>query len=233
MKIALAILAMSSLAGKPAGDVFMQSGGLDISREGYQLILDHEVGGGAVYYGRYLQRPTWPGASSGATIGIGYDLGYNTRDQIDADWTGLSSDVRARLKSVAGVRGMAAKRLLPTVSGIAIPWDDAREVFEKRTIPRFAALTVRAYPGVETLHPHIQSANLSWVFNRGSGIMSEAKDKTGRDAEKRLIRRDTPTHPERLPAHYRASKRLWRGKGVDGLIGRREDEARLVEAGLK
>ena len=227
MKLALAILAMSSLAGKPAGDVFMRSGGLEISREGYQLILDHEVGGGAVYYSRYLQRPTWPGASSGVTIGIGYDLGYNTRAQIDADWSGLSSDVRARLKSVAGVKGLAAKRLLPTVSGIAIPWDDAREVFERRTIPRFAALTVRAYPGVETLHPHIQSANLSWVFNRGSGVTGSV-----RDAEKRLIRRDTPTHPERLPGHYRASKRLWRGKGVDGLIGRREDEARLVEAAL-
>ena len=219
-------------ATKPADAVFLRSGGLEISREGYQLILNHEVGGGAVYYSRYLQKPTWPGGASGVTIGIGYDLGYNSPMQIDADWSGLSTEVRSRLKSVAGAKGLAAKRLLPVVRGISIPWDEARQVFERNTIPRFAKLTVRAYPGIDTLHPHIQSANLSWVFNRGEGIMSEAKDKTGRDEEKRLIRRDTPTHPERLPAHYRASKRLWRGTSVEGLVRRREDEARLIEAGL-
>ena len=115
-----------------------------------------------------------------------------------------------------------------SLQSIAIPYNVALEVFNKRTIPRFARLTVRAYPGVETLHPHIQSANLSWVFNRGAGISS-----TSRDIEKRLIRRDTPNHPERLPAHYRASKRIWLGKGLDGLLQRREDEARLVELGLR
>ena len=32
-------------------------------------------------------RPTWPGGESGVTIGIGYDLGYQT--SFDNDWSGL------------------------------------------------------------------------------------------------------------------------------------------------
>lgn len=31
----------------------------------------------------------------------------------------------------------------------------------------------------------------------------------------------------------RASKRLWVGKGLDGLLGRREDETRLTELEIK
>lgn len=228
MKIlTLIILAMASVPGVPADAAFMRSGGLEISKEGYQLILNHEVGGGAVYYTRYLQRPTWPGGASGVTIGVGYDLGYNTKAQIDADWSMLSSDVRARLKSCAGVKGLAAKRITANVRDIQIPWDAARKVFDNNTIPRFAKMTISAYPGTDKLHPHIQSAHLSWVFNRGGGITNSS-----RDIEKRAIRADTPSRPDRLPSHYRASKRIWRDKGLDGLIRRREDEARLIEAAL-
>jgi hypothetical protein len=207
----------------------LRAGGLEVSREGYQLILDFEVGGGPNYYNRCLQRPEWPGGASGCTIGIGYDLGYNTRAQIAADWVMLSPDVIWRLQSVSGIRGQAAHRKLATIRNLVIPWDMARQVYNSRTIPRFAALTRRAYPGIETLHPHIQSSELSWTFNRGDGI-SETSD---RDREKREIRADTPDRPARLPAHFRASKRLWVGKGMPGLIARREAEAELIEAALK
>jgi GH24 family phage-related lysozyme (muramidase) len=206
---------------------FLKSGGLEISKEGYQLILNHEVGGGPVYYTKRLQRPCYPGGASGVTIGVGYDLGYNTREQIDADWAMLPSETRNRLKACAGLKGAAARRLIPGVRDIIIPWDAARQVFDKNTIPRFAKITNKSYPGTDKLHPHIQSAHLSWVFNRGGGIT-----KSSRDLEKRLIRRDTPNSPKLLPGHYRASKRIWRGKGLDGLLRRREDEARLIEAGL-
>ena len=224
---------MASLpSAAPTGSVFLESAGLKISREGYQLILNHEVGGGPGYYNACLKHLEWPGGASGITGGVGYDLGYNTKEQIASDWHMLSPDIISRLQSCAGIKGQAARLKLASVRSLVIPWDTANEVYQHSTIPRFAALTKRAYPGVETLHPHIQSANLSWCFNRGDGITSEARDKTGHDLEKRQIRADTPAHPERLPAHYRASKRLWVGKGLPGLIRRREDEALLIEAAL-
>lgn len=221
------LLAMAAVPSMPSSGVFLESGGLKISREGYQLILDHEVGGGPSYYNAALKSPEWPGGASGVTIGVGYDLGYNTRDQIAKDWHVLSPDVISRLQSCAGITGQSARLKLASVRSLVIPWDIANDVYQHSTIPRFAALTKRAYPGVETLHPHVQSANLSWVFNRGEGISS-----SDRDREKREIRANTPSNPGKLPAAYRSSKRLWVGKGLPGLIRRREDEARLIEAAL-
>ena len=226
--VSILILSSASIPRTPKSNVFLEAGGLKISREGYQLILDHEVGGGASYYSRYLAKPTWPGGASGVTIGVGYDLGYNSRSQIAKDWHMLSSDIVSRLQAVAGVKGQAARYKVSALRGIAIPWDYANEVYQKSTIPRFAALTEKAYTGTKTLHPHIQGSMLSWVFNRGSGISSSSS----RDREKRAIRSAIPTQPESLPSQFRASKRLWLGKGLDGLLRRREDEALLIESAL-
>lgn len=226
MKFLALIVAMASFPTSGGADaVYMRAEPLAISKEGYNLILKHEVGGGASYYSRFLARPCWPGGASGVTIGVGYDLGYNTRSQIAADWKALSPDIIARLQSVAGVKGASAQRLAPTLRSISIPWDIAEKVYRERTIPRFARLTEGAYRGTATMHPHAQSAMLSWVFNRGEGISSSS-----RDTEKRAMRSDIPTRVKLLPGHFRASKRIWVGRGLDGLLRRREDEARLIES---
>src|SRR3981081_336751 len=47
------------------------------SERAYELIIDFEVGGRSEYERTY-QRPEWPQGESGVTIGVGYDLGYNT-----------------------------------------------------------------------------------------------------------------------------------------------------------
>jgi len=220
------VLGFASFPKLPEPDVFMRSGGLEISKEGYNLIIKHEVGGGASYYNRYLKKPCYPGGASGVTIGIGYDLRFNSRSQIQKDWGMLNEDVLVRLKLVSGKRG--TKSLARSLKSISIPYDIALQVYDKKTIPRFAALTKKAYPGVETLHPHIQSALLSWCFNRGSGISRTSS----RDREKRGMRAAIPSRPKLLPGLYRSSRRLWVGKGLDGLLGRREDEAQLTERGL-
>lgn len=227
--ILAAIIATASLrdvlptqARKPVG---VAAAPLTLSPEGMQLILDFEVGGGAPYYNRYLQRPSWPGESSGVTIGVGYDLGYNTRTQIAQDWAELPAGVVARLQSCAGITGAAGRLKVPGVRDIVIPWETALKVYQRRTIPRFAVLTARAYPGTAKLHPHIQSAMLSWVFNRGPGITA-----SGRDREKRAIRSAIPSLPRSLPPQFRASKRLW--TTTPGLIRRREAEAKLIESAL-
>jgi hypothetical protein len=38
---------------------------------------------------------------------------------------------------------------------------------------------------------------------------------------------------ERIPDEFRSMKRLWRGRGLDGLLARRDREASLFEAGLR
>jgi len=212
-------------------DVFLESGGLGFSKEGWNLIIKHEVGGGSAYYNRYLKSPAYVSENSGITIGIGYDLRFNTRAQIAKDWHMLNSETISRLQAVSGVKGTRA--MARSLRSVSIPYDIALEVFKNNTIPRYANYTVKAYPGVETLHPHIQGAMLSWVFNRGGGIMSVTRDRTGRDREKRAMRDAIPERPGLLASLFRASKRIWVNKGVDGLLGRREDEALLCELGAR
>lgn len=229
--LALLILASASMRDvlpKPAPVTVtgIPAAPLTLSPEGMQLILDFEVGGGAVYYNRYLIRPSWPGESSGVTIGVGYDLGYNTRAQIAKDWSMLPAGTLSRLQDCAGIKGAAAKLKTPSVRDILIPWETALHVYQRKTVPRFAGLTESAYPGTRTLHPHIQSAMLSWVFNRGSGITNSARDR-----EKRAIRSSIPSSPPFLPPQFRSSKRLW--TNTPGLIRRREAEAKLIETALK
>ena len=57
-----------------------------LSDKAYNLILKYEVGGGSAYYNKALKNPCYPGGASGVTIGIGYDLGYNTKAQFTNDW---------------------------------------------------------------------------------------------------------------------------------------------------
>ena len=222
----LASASMKDVAPKaaPAANT-IPAAPLTLSPEGMKLILDFEVGGGAVYYNRYLIRPCWPGESSGVTIGVGYDLGYNSRSQIAADWSMLPAGTLSRLQSCSGITKSAARLKLSSVRDIVIPWEIALQVYQRKTVPRFAALTAKAYPGTTQLHPHIQSAMLSWVFNRGEGIGS-----TSRDREKRAIRSAIPSSPPALPPQFRSSKRLW--TNTPGLIRRREAEAKLIEAAL-
>jgi hypothetical protein len=62
---------------------------LTVSRKGLQQIVQHEISS-ASYYRKFLSHPTWPGGSSGITIGIGYDLGYNSGRQIRPGFTRAS-----------------------------------------------------------------------------------------------------------------------------------------------
>jgi len=204
-------------------DVYMRSGGLAISKEGYNLIIKHEVGGGAIYYSRHLKWPAYVSKNSGITIGIGYDLRFNSPAQIRKDWPMLSESTLARLCSVSGKKG--TRSMARSLRSISIPYAIALKVYNENTIPRFANLTRKAYPGVETLHPHIQGAMLSWVFNRGQGISRTSS----RDREKRGMLEAIPERPGLLAALFRSSKRIWRGKGLPGLLRRREDEANLCD----
>lgn len=196
----------------------------EISPRALQLLLDYEVGGGRAYYDARLRHPTWPGGESGVTIGIGYDLGYTPRARFLADWHALPQVVLDRLGATMGCKGLRARERAKEVRDIVIEWPVALEVFQRATIPFWIAQTRVAFPGVEALPWDAEGALVSLVFNRGTSMEGD------RRREMRLIRDAVLVKDLNvIAAALRRMKRLWLGKGLDGLLARREAEARLVE----
>lgn len=193
--------------------------GLEITDKALDLILEAEG----------LDQPgKWPGEASGITLGIGYDLGFATAEQFEEDWSEyLTSEQIGRLKTAIGVSGQDARALAPKFSDIKVKWDDAVQVFKNRTLPLYSQRTEKAFPGVDQLPANAQGALVSLIFNRGAAMTGD------RRKEMRAVRDAVAAGDlQEIANQIRAMKRLWVGKGVDGLLKRRDAEARLVESGL-
>ena len=196
---------------------------LIVTRRGLDQIAQFEISSEG-FYRRHLARPTWPGGASGITIGIGYDLGYNSKAQIIRDWGGkLSDEELGELVAVADKKGEAAEAVLSTVDHIKIPFETAKEVFYTTTLPRFARLTRKAYPGIEALPADAQAMLLSLVFNRG-GKMSGTRRKEMKAIQPLVIQKDL----DGIAREIRAMKRLWDVSLLPGLHARRDEEARMI-----
>ena len=123
-----------------------------------------------------MRSPRGRAGESGVTIGIGYDLGYTSKAQIEADWAPfLEQPARASLAAVQGVKGLAAQQLARGIAHLRIPLAAAEAVFHASTLPRFAKLTRDVFPGVEKLPLDAQGALLSLVFNRGASLEGERR----------------------------------------------------------
>ena len=190
---------------------------LQVPDEALALILDAEG----------LDQPSqWPGGASGITIGVGYDLGFATAQQFEEDWSPyLTSDEINRLKDVIGVSGDAARQRAGEFRDIKIKRADAEQVFKERTLPLYSKQTQNAFPGVDQLPPKAQGALVSLVFNRGPGMDGDSR------REMRAVK-DAVAEGDlhEIANQIRAMKRLWVGKGLDGLLRRRDAEADLVES---
>jgi GH24 family phage-related lysozyme (muramidase) len=174
-----------------------------------------------------LNQPSeWPGGDSGVTIGIGYDLGYVTIDQFEFDWGPyFTADQLNRLREAVGKRGIAARNRAPRFADIRIKRKDAETVFIERSLPMYALKTEMAFPGITELPQDAQGALVSLVFNRGTSMEGD------RRSEMRAIRDAVPRGDlQEIADQLRSMKRLWVNKGLDGLLRRREEEARLVES---
>jgi GH24 family phage-related lysozyme (muramidase) len=203
---------------------------MKLNEASMRLILQFEVGGGEGYYNKKLKNPTWPGEASGVTIGVGYDLGFNTAEVIKANWQPhLGIPTTLRLAKCAGKTGTAARDLVTSVRDIVISWKAASTVYEGLTIPRFWKNTVKTFPGVEALHPNCQGALLSLVFNRGTAMDGD------RRTEMRTIRDLVLNEDyERIADQIRSMKRLWVGTSIElGMSRRRDAEANLVLSALE
>lgn len=205
----------------------IQAGPLRISEQARDLIIQYECGGMA-YYNSRLTRPTWPGGASGVTVGIGSDLGYITQAQIAEQWSHLGRDRVAALQTVTGLKGQTARAAVGRVRHVVISWQEAVVHFEKSTLPRWGNLTHRAFPELDKTHPHCQGAIKSIAFNRGTSMRGNSR------REMVWVRDDIQKGNLRpVPGHILAMRRLWIGKGLDGLLKRRVAEAALFQRGAE
>ena len=199
---------------------------LRVSLKGLRAIVKFEVSSKAFYMKR-LTKSVWPGGRSGVTIGIGYDLGYVSKTKIEDDWAGLlSGSTLEQIVRAAGKKGRSAKNEVSRLkrTRIHIPYDAAKEVFFKKTLPRYAQRTRKAYPGVEDLPPDAQAMLLSLIYNRGASMRGSRRKEML--AIKKLVKRQDLLGVAKQIA---AMKRLWVNKGLPGLLKRRDKEAILVK----
>ena len=199
--------------------------GITLSKKAIDKIISYEVGSQALYNKKYTH-PVWPGGESGVTIGIGCDLGYQTKEGLIKDWTGMvsNSDLQLLL-SVVGLKGIAAKNAIPKVKNVSVSYHDAEEIFLNEEVYKYSKIMLANFPGVQELFADCQGAILSLVFNRGGLV-----DSTDRRREMKAIKSLIPTKDYKaIAAQFRSMKRLWDEKTARGLIIRREDEALLVE----
>lgn len=191
------------------------------------LILEYEVGGGKSYYEKCLTKPTWPGGSSGMTLGIGIDCGYYNPQELENIFHFLPKEQLEIVKGAFGKTGQAGKEYTAKYknSGIVITWDQALDIFDKITWVKFAKLTEKAFPSIDQLCDNAYGALVSLVFNRGTAMQGDNR------LEMRNIRVLVPKKDYKgIAEEIRKMKRLWQGKNLDGLLARRDAEAKLVES---
>jgi GH24 family phage-related lysozyme (muramidase) len=195
-----------------------------VSKRSLDKLIEFEITSESVYQKKY-QKPIYPGGDSGVTIGIGYDVGFNTKTQIDADWRGKISDADLELlKTAAGVKGAAAGALIANLKSVTVPFAAAREVFYVSTLPRYAANTRGVYPGVQNLPADAQGALLSLVYNRGTKLTGDTRKEMNA-----IVALVAAKDLNGIAAQITSMKRLWDKNKLPGLHTRRDEEAKLVK----
>jgi GH24 family phage-related lysozyme (muramidase) len=197
-----------------------------LSPKALALILEYEVGGGKSYYEKYLSKPTWPGGASGFTLGIGVDCAYYSPTELEKLFYFLPKEQLEIVKGASGKTSQAGKEYtkLHKDSGIVISWNQALEMFNNLTWTKFAKLAEKTFPELDKLCDDAYGAIVSLVFNRGSSMSGDSR------LEMRNIRALVRKRDYRgIAKELRKMKRIWQGKGLDGLLSRREAEAKLVE----
>ena len=190
-------------------------------------VIEFETGGKS-YYEKFLKRMTWPGGQSGITTGIGADLGYMSKEEFETYFSKyFTTEENKLIRSVIGLKGTTAKAALPTVKQIQLSWDNASEAFVGWTLPKFWKMTNNIWPGIEQLTERAQVALVSIVFNRGSSVAGSSR--TEMKNIKQLV---TNKDYKGIAEQIRSMKRLWIGKNMDGLLARREKEAKMIEEAI-
>ena len=131
------------------------------------------------------------------------------------------------VKNASGKTGQAGKDYTEKHKndGIVVTWDQAIDIFDKLTWSKFSRLAERTFPKLNELCDDAYGAIVSLVFNRGTSLQGDSR------LEMRNIRDLIPVKDYAgIAEQIREMKRIWEGKGLDGLLERREAEAKLVES---
>jgi len=201
--------------------------------EQIHLIIQDEIGAeypnDKRYYNAKCASPIWAGGGSGVTIGIGFDLGFNTKAEITKAWgSKVNGNHLVYFLECSGIKGIVAKKKIGAISrSIKIPYEIAIEVFMESSLPKFTKLTKSIYPNLDNLNDTTQAILIGLVYNRGASL----KDKEGstRRVEMReLVDATNKADYAVIAALIHRMKRLWVGTDVSGLVERRENESKLI-----
>ena len=188
-------------------------------------VIEFETGG-KLHYNRFLKNLTWPKGKSGITMGIGADLGYMTHNEFEKYFSRyFTKEQNKRIKEVIGLKGGLAKLVLPKVKDIQLSWENASEAFVEWTLPKFWNMTMNLWPEFDKLHEKAQVALVSIVFNRGASTRGPSRVEM-LNIKPLVLKKDY----KGIAKEIRKMKRLWENKGLDGLLKRREEEAKMIES---
>jgi peptidoglycan hydrolase-like protein with peptidoglycan-binding domain len=197
---------------------------------GVTFIARFEVGSPAEYRRQYCH-PTWPSATSGITIGIGYDLRFSDAARFRSDWSDRLPDAcTARLLAVLGSVG--SQMHLDTVRDLTIPLPVAVATFVSRSLPHYLDLTRRSYPTFDALSPSQRTALVSLVYNRGSALADRDPVREDRREMRAIHDLLAAGDLDAVPAQFESMTRLYDPAKLSGLITRRQTEATLWRAGF-
>jgi GH24 family phage-related lysozyme (muramidase) len=199
-----------------------------ISSEAFDLIVEFEVSSEQTYTKRY-RKPVWPEGHSGVTIGIGYDVGYASKPQLSADWSGAIDEAMIMaLESALGVTGTSANALAKRLQAkIDVPWQSAIKVHREKVLPRWVGLVEGRLPNAGVIGPDCLGALVSLTYNRGASFAKSGdRFREMRNIEAHMTAKAFGS----IPGELRSMKRIW--PKVKGLQKRREREALLFERGL-
>lgn len=218
---------------------------LEVQPEPYELLhtngiafIAREETGGLAYYDARARWPHYPGHDSGVTIGVGYDLRFNSEDGFRRTWSGhLSPAALDELSKDIGRKGSKSRTNELKDAGIEIPFKSAWPVFVELTLPEYYEETEGIYPSLGKLPDLCRSVLVSLVFNRGSKLVGSKKTEM-REIQRVLgLAEDEGLGKEEVRQVLRgiedqilSMKRLWAPKS--GLIKRRQAEANLWREGL-
>lgn len=202
-----------------------------ISTAAANLILREEIGSAGQYTKLYTHFD-WPGGASGPTIGIGYDLGYCTPDEIANDWGKiLTSQQIAVLQSASGRRGaLGSSFVYHNRAAITVTFEQALAEFNDVELTKWEAITKSHLPNFDELPGNCGGTLVSLAYNRGPSFdLPGSQYYEMRQIKAHMIAKEYA----KIPAEFVSMKRLWAGTSVGAdLCARRDHEAALFQIGL-
>jgi hypothetical protein len=177
--------------------------------------------------------PYWPTGKSGITLGVGWDLGYHSANEMRRTWAELGPTSLEYLEKASGLKGRVAKDLLPQLRTIEIPKSLSLKVFQDSLEHNYYPFVLKEFPGIEKLPTDVQVAFISVIFNRGPLMGRDPDWRTAKEVDRRWeMRRMRVDVKDQdmfgIYAHLGSMKRLWDAAGPRGLLVRRRDEQHLI-----